>query len=225
MITDTQYLEKLEKWDMVMALMGFGSEERMLDEWESESGEDFMEKVEEYERFMDELAEPSPLMAAIMRGYEMGIRFNDMREYEDHLEEIEERRIREQQAEEDRTHTVFVTLDRKHKYTSYQSKRYENHHCFEFDTKGVRVYGEIWVRAYHDVHLRLSWTGKDKKKRKQSFKGTWWTFTVPHEFPQHWNPGNNTSNVERIAKIVAYCMSKGTKKAMTYISKPIELPE
>lgn len=227
LITDKERLEKLEKWDMMMTLMGFDHEERMADDWSSKSGEDFLERVSEYEDFMERLASPNPVLTAIMRGYEMGIRYRDMDDYRDHIEYLEMQKQEEEEEIAERTNPLVANLIEKAGYVTYQHKRFKNHHCAEFMVKKTKVSLEIWGREYWggDIQVRLRWTDKAGVKQLRKIRCTLWSFTVPKGFPAHWDVGNNPPNVKMAALVLAYAMTQGKNVLKNHFKPTVELPE
>lgn len=226
LITDKQRLEKLEKWDMMMTLMGFDHEERSADDWSSKSGEDFIERVREYEDFMERLANPNPVLTAIMRGYEMGIRYHDMDDYYDHVTYLEMEREAEERELAERNNPLIAHLIEKRGYVTYQHQRYKNHHCADFMVKQTKVSLEIWGREHWggDIQVRVRWTNKDGTKHLQKIRCTLWSFTVPKGFPEHWDVGNNPRNVKLATMVLAYAMTQGKRTVTNHFKPTLEMP-
>jgi hypothetical protein len=227
LITDKERLEKLEKWDMMMALMGFDHEERLADDWSSKSGEDFHERAAEYEDFMERLSNPNSVLTAILRGYEMGIRCQDMYDYRDHVEYLEIQKEQEERELSERNNPLIANLIEKRGYVTYTHQRYKKHHCADFMVKKTKVSLEIWGREYWggDIQVRLRWTNKDGTKHLQKIRCNLWSFTIPKGFPDHWDVGNNPRNVKTAALVLAHAMTQGKNVLKNHFKPSVELPE
>lgn len=196
-------LESMEKWQMVVALMGFNIEDIYNDYGDDDDY--FYGLLEIEEKRTRQLANPSEAMKAVLQTIEMGITSDDIDEYESYLER---KRVAKEAAEREQrefTNPLVSALRETYAFEYISSKQYPRHTHFRFkDKAGLEITGRVFRPSYGRVRLWLHW--RDKKNKPHSFR---WdtgvgTMQVPKDFPYEWREWGYTSDLKRTAQVIAY---------------------
>jgi hypothetical protein len=203
-------IKLMEQWYTTMVLMGHDMDS-IYDDWNgSDTIYTLLELEEQRQR---RLADPDDQVKAFLLTLEMGIATTDIDEFQQYREEQEDLRIKAEREERERNNPKIKALIEDHAFTWIKSKQYPKHKHFTFvDKNGIPVTGRLFNPSWGHVRIWLTWK-EPKGKRQFRWDAKIVDMIVPKAFPHEWQEWGHTSNLDRIAQIVAHwvvekCMPK-----------------
>lgn len=207
---DTEQLERLEKWHMMMGLHGFDID-TMDDEWDNDDC--FIETLRQVEEFNTLVKESPPSYRMAIQTVEMGLDMDSLFNYRDYLAELAEKEAAYQrQLRIDSTPLIKNLVDNHQFRFVDPPKRMRFHTCFKFKmTNGIEVYGRIFLREWRRNRLWVEWRDATNKKHKEKWDIHGIQVIYPKGAPEDWIvEGDGTIDLRRTAYIMAHRIVKNT---------------
>jgi len=215
-----EQLKKLEQWSVVMTLMGFDLEQQNPDyeEYDNEDQQSLYDTIVNVIKLQRRIKDPDPWMSAALQTIEMGVTDDEIYEYRDHLEKMEEQQLRHELAVAEATNPEIVKLMNEFKFALVEHKRYNKHTNWQFVMPNGRlVTGRLFKTSWNQTRIWLSWkdaTGKSQRHKSDCISRD---FAVPNSFPTNWREWYGyTSDPIRQAKIVSWLMATKRHKKIAF---------
>jgi len=209
-MTDEQ-LKKLEQWSVVMTLMGFdqGQQSTEYEEYDNDDNHSLYDTICHVIKLQKRMKDPDPWMAAALQTIEMGVNDDEIYEYCEHLEKLEEEALCAEMAAKEAANPEIVRLMTEFNFRLTQHKRYKNHTCWEFNTSnGIVVQGRSFKPSWNSHRVWLSWTDTKGKKQIHKWNPVSGDFKIPMAFPQDWREWYGyTGDPIKQAKIISWLMA------------------
>lgn len=195
-------LLKMEQWYTTMVLMGHDMNS-IYDDWDSDDTVHNLLHLEEQR--LKRLANPDDNVRAFLLTLEMGVTCDDIDMYNDYRQEQEELQLRAEREERERNNPSIKALEEIYNFKFITAKQYPKHKHFTFkDKNGFDFTGRLFNPCWGRVRVWL--TFKNSKGNKQAFR---WDakatdMVVPKYFPHEWQDYGYTSDLNKVARIVAH---------------------
>lgn len=207
-----EQIKKLEQWSVLMTLMGFDADQQDPDYEDYDNDGEFFnlyQTVGNVIKLQRRMKDPDPLMAAVLQTIEMDVSDNEIYEYHDHLEKVQEEEERAERLAAEVSNPEIVRVMSEFNFVLTQHKRYKKHTCWQFNTaNGTVVQGRLFRPSWNSHRVWLSWTDVKGKKQIHKWNAVSGNFKIPTAFPQNWREWYGyTTDPIRQAKIVTHLMA------------------
>jgi hypothetical protein len=213
---DKAQIDKMEKWTVVMNLMGFDRDDLHPDAEDFDSIDEFnlFETVENLVKWQARMENPDRKLLGAMRTLEMNVSTEEVYEYHDYLDELETTAERERIRLLESTNVEIKRILEDFQFKMVDSKHLPKHCHYEFVMpNGIAVKGRTFRPKWGRVRTWLSWRDSKNKLQRQCWDGSHTEFVVPGAFPAAWKEWYNyTTDFERMAMITTWWMGMGKHK-------------
>ena len=215
-----EQLKKLEQWSMVMTLMGFDLEQQNPDyeEFDNEDQQSLYDTIVNVIKLQRRIKDPDPWMSAALQTIEMGVTDDEIYQYRDHLEKMEEEQLRQELAVAEDTNPEIVRLMNEFRFALIDHKRYPKHTNWQFVMPNGRVVtGRMFKTSWNQHRIWLSWKDATGKSQRHKSDCASRDFAIPAGFPQHWRAWyGHTNDPIQQAKIVTWLMTTKRHKKLNF---------
>jgi len=213
-------IEKLEKWTMVMNLMGFDHESLHPDheDYDNDDQKNLYETVELVTTIQQRMINPDKWMAAALRTIDMGVTASEIYNYQEHLDQVEQEQARHELAVAEATNPEIVRVMDEFKFALVKHKRYVTHTNWQFVMPNGRVVtGRLFRTSWNQHRIWLSWKDATGKSQRHKSDCASRDFGIPNTFPQNWREWYGyTNDPVRQAKIVTWIMATKRHKKLNF---------
>jgi len=199
-----EFINKMEQWAIVMALMGQTRDQ--IEEDENWDDHGLIETIGVLMDIEERKRDPGDKIHAALRSLEMDVSVSEIYSYYDHLNKIDQEREKAEREREVQDNPALVKLRNKHDFVFItDSKQYPKHCHFKFKIPGgTEVRGRIFRHSWRELRIWLTWKDKQGKPHKNlttCYDGR--EFTYPGSFPRQWF-NDHAKTAKQLAQIIAW---------------------
>lgn len=207
--TNTEWRDKLEKWTVTMALMGFPHEEiRGDDDYWTDDDMGLLGTLHTLTYLNGRRSGGDSALRAAEMSIEMNVTLDDIEAYFDYLDDLKHTRKVLEREREISENPIIKKLREENGLFLYPigSTKYapkQQHFSFNMDD-GTRVDCRIARVGYRSCDIYIKWKNRLGKTQTQRLMNSKTGLDAPKEFPSVWQDNSSYKTDIRAAHIVAW---------------------